>query len=303
MDRHGMELPDTFRARVSSSFDGGSAWLERLPDLLAECERRWHLRLGPPFELSYNYAAPASRIGGGEVVVKVGVPCRELFTEIAALRLYDGDGCVKLLDADVDLGVLLLERLSPGAMLSTLGDDEAMTRIAARLMRRLWRPLPESHVFPTVAGWAKGFDRLRAAFDGETGPFPAAIVARAEAISAELLRTSEPSVMLHGDLHHFNILSAEREPWLVIDPKGVTGEPAYEVGALIRNPGPEAWTEAILGRRFDILAAELGIERERLVATSFSQAVLSAWWSYENHAEDGSWLRALPLADVLAGML
>ena len=95
--------------------------------------------------------------------------------------------------------------------------------------------------------------------------------------------------MLHGDLHHFNILSAERELWLAIDPKGVVGEPAYEVGAYMRNPWPQLLSQpgvsTIMSRRLDVFSEELGIERQRLRGWAFAQAVLSAWWSYEDHGQ------------------
>ena len=95
----------------------------------------------------------------------------------------------------------------------------------------------------------------------------------------------------HGDLHHENILRAERGQWLAIDPKGVLGEPAYEAGALLRNPiySMMEWPDlaAIQSRRLDILAEELGIARRRLQDWAVAQAVLSAWWSYEDEGMEG----------------
>ena len=103
-------------------------------------------------------------------------------------------------------------------------------------MRELWRPLPPDSQFPTASQWAAGLSDLRKTFEGGTGPFPARLVEQAESLFRELLGSAEPSVLLHGDLHHFNILAGQRRPWLAIDPKGMAGEPAYEVGALLRNP-------------------------------------------------------------------
>jgi streptomycin 6-kinase len=112
---------------------------------------------------------------------------------------------------------------------------------------------------------------------------------------------AEP-VLLHGDLHHFNILAAERQPWLALDPKGVVGEPAYEVGALLRNPYPEFLTwpnlDRVLARRVNQLAEELGFDRERLVGWGFAQAVLSGWWSYEDHGH--GWESGIALAELFA---
>lgn len=266
----------------------GAAWWRALPDLLERCARRWSLTLLPPFDnLSYNYVAPAVRADGSEAVLKVGVPNPELSSEIDALRHVDGRGGVRLLAADDSWGALLLERLRPGVTLVTVEDDEAATRIAAGVMQQLWRPPPEDHNFRSVADWAAGLQRLRAHFDGGAGPFPPHLVALAERLFAELLPSMDPPVVLHGDLHHDNILAAERRPWLAIDPKGITGEPAYEVGAWLRNPLPQVadWPnlEQILGRRVAIFAEMLGFEQQRLLAWGVAQAVLSSWWSYEDH--------------------
>jgi streptomycin 6-kinase len=281
----------------------GLAWLSRLPALLAEYAARWSLEVGPPFEsLSYNYVAPAVRADGSDVVLKAGVPRPELLAEIEALRLFGGQGAARLLAADGEAGVLLLERLKPGTPLSSLADDEQEMSIAARVMRRLWRPLPAKHPFPTVDRWAKGLERLRAHSGGGCGPFPGWLVSRAEALFRELLASAAEPVLLHGDLHHFNIVAAERQPWLALDPKGLAGEPAYEVGALLRNPMPQILDEPQLGRllarRVDQMAEELGLDRERLVGWGLAQAVLSAWWSLEDHGH--GWEASIAIAQVLA---
>ncbi len=278
-------------------------WLDQLAELIAYCEERWSLGVMPPFApLSYNYVAPARLSDGRDIVLKVGFPSRELITELEALRLYDGHGISQLLDADSDKGILLVERLKPGTPLSHLTDDEQATSIAAHVMRRLWRPAPPEHPFPTVARWAAGLGRLREHFGGSTGPFPAALVGEAERLFTELLASASEQALLHGDLHHDNILAAEREPWLAIDPKGLVGESAYEVGALMRNqlPQPLAGSEArrFLARRLDQLAEELGLERARLHGWSLAQAVLSAWWSFEDHGY--GWEPAIALAELLA---
>jgi len=124
--------PQLRRTIVALHGDRGASWWRELPQLLERCARRWSLRILPPFDnLSYNYVAPAVRADGSEVVLKVGVPHPELLSEMAALRHYDGRGSVRLLDADEAWGALLLERLRPGAMLVTVDDDEAATRVAA----------------------------------------------------------------------------------------------------------------------------------------------------------------------------
>lgn len=265
--------------------DRGADWLRRLPQAIAACEARWSLRALPPFAtLSHNYVAPAILAGGMPAVLKLGVPSPDFTSEIEALRWFDGHAMVHLLQADATIGAMLLERLTPGAMLSRLGDDDSATSVATQVMRQLWRPGLPSHPFPTVADWASGLPRLRIRFNGGTGPFPARIVDRAERLFAELLASQRAPVLLHGDLHHDNILSAEREPWLVIDPKGVLGEPAFEPAAYLWNhlldqPDPPK----ALRRRIDQFTADLGLDRQRIIGWAIAQTVLSAWWSLEDH--------------------
>ncbi len=296
-------LPAEFTRRILDVWpEAAPAWLAALPDLITECEQRWSLRAEPPFpDLSYNYVAPARRADGREVVLKLGVPQRELWTEIDALRLYAGQGAALLLDADPGRGVLLLERLSPGTPLAALPDDNEATIVAAGIMRQLWRPAPAEHRFPAVADWARGLQRLRATFGGTTGPFPRRRVEQAEALFADLLASARPPVLLHGDLHHANILAAERQPWLALDPKGLVGDPGYEVGPLLSNPWLKVATwphfERVLARRLDVLAEHLSYDRERLRCWGLAQQVLSAWWTYEDHGRVGEY--ALRIADAL----
>ncbi|HLH71723.1 MAG TPA: aminoglycoside phosphotransferase family protein [Chloroflexota bacterium] len=118
---------------------------------------------------------------------------------------------------------------------------------------------------------------------------------------SELSASSVESVLLHGDLHQGNILSAEREPWLAIDPKGVVGEPICETGPLLLNKLPprldSAQTRRLLARRVDQLAEELGVDRDRLRAWGVIRAVMSAFWSLEDHGR--GWERTLVCAKLL----
>ncbi len=297
-------IPDDFvRRMIAVHNEEGLAWLERLPTILANCEQRWGLTLAPPFaHLSYHYVAPAVRADGTPVVVKVCSPTGEFEREAEALRLFDGRGMVQLLDYYRQEEVLLLECLEPGTLLGTLKDDEKATSYAADVMRQLWRLIPPGHQFPSVGDWGRGFIRLRQRYDGGTGPFPPALLAEAETLYAELSASMSESVLLHGDLHHDNILAAERQPWLAIDPKGVVGEPAYETGALLRNPLPDLLNMPqpgrILARRVDQLAEELAFDRVRVRNWGLAQAVLSAWWSVED--SDQMWEEALICAALLA---
>lgn len=292
--------------------DAGRDWLDRLPSIIDEYADRWSLRIDPPLALSYNYVAPATRADGTPAIFKCGVVTdnSSIRAEIAALKHWDGDGAALVLEDDARNGVYLLERLVPGKEIVEI-DDEISTRIAAGLMRRLWKPLPTDHSFPTLADWSKAFGELRQRHDGGTGPLSADLIARGEALYVDLVTTQSDPILLHGDLHHFNILSAQREPWLIIDPHGVIGEPAFEVGPWLRNTvgdpnGPHAHlyllnqpnARAVLNRRLHDFAELLEIDRQRLRDWGIAFATLSACWSDESNHPAGS-DQALAVAEIL----
>ena len=139
--------------------------------------------------------------------------------------------------------------------------------------------------------------------EGGTGPLPAHLVERAEGTYRELLASAASPVLLHGDLHHDNILSATRAPYLAIDPKGLAGEPAYEVGPFFYNPSPELYQwpnlAQVLGRRLAILTEHLQMDRQRLLACAFAHSVLSAAWSIEDNDDDEGWRNTVRVAETL----
>jgi streptomycin 6-kinase len=279
----------------------GRQWLLLLPALLSESCARWSLKLEQPFRnLSYNLVIPGSMSDGTEIVLKLGVPCPELTTEAAALGLFDGAGVVRLLDHDATHGVLLLERVVPGRPLHELQEDAEATRTAAKLMRRLWRTPPADHAFPTLATWFSAFERLRKRFDGGCGQFSPSLITKAGNTFTWLNASSERDVVLHGDLHHDNILFSVKSGWVAVDPKGITGDPGYDVGAFMLNGLPEgiagAETKRVFSRRLSIFSEELQIGRERLAGWAFCHAVLSALWSFEDSDECSGTIR---LAEIL----
>ena len=280
----------------------GAEWLNRLPAIISRCEECWSLKVDPPFpELSYNWAAPVLRTDGTAAVLKLSFPNAEFKAEAEALRVFDGRGAARLLELDLERGAMLLERCEPGTPLTIVRDDKEATSIAADVLRQLWRPVPPDHPFPLVSDWVRGLERLRRHFGGETGPMPSALVKRAEVLFTELIPSQAEPALLHGDLHHFNILSARRQPWLAIDPKGVVGEPAYDTGALLRNPAELLDTPhpgRVLGRRIDQLAEQLSLDRSRVRGWGISQAVLAAYWGWEDSGR--VWEEALVFAELLS---
>lgn len=285
-----MSLPGAIQKTIVAMHgEDGQLWLDDLPRRIMEYEQRWDLRVGQPFaNLSYNFVASASGPGGVPAVLKICYGGREVETEMAALRLANGEGMVRLLQEDPAGHAMLLQRAAPGDMLIDHPDDEEATRIAAGVMAALWQPVPADHPFPTVADWGHGFERMRQRYDDGTGPLPPELTSRAERLFPELVATSAQPVVLHGDLHHYNILR-DRDHWLAIDPKGIVGEPAYEIGALMRNRLPRMGDDAaatdVLTRRLRIVAEVTGLDADRMRRWTIAQALLSAWWSIEDGDE------------------
>ena len=297
-----MQIPKSLSERVERVHgEQGRKWLEKLPALVNECRKRWSLKLGQPFaNLSYNLALPAIGLDEAELVLKLGVPCPELLTEAAALGVFRGVGAVRLLDHEAPRGILLMERVVPGAPIHKLQSEPEATRTAAKLMRELWRSAPANHAFPSLAIWFQAFARLRKNFAGGCGPFPAKLIDKAERTFAELNASTVRNVILHGDLHHANMLFSANRGWLAIDPKGICGDPGYEVGPFMLNQLPagasESATMEILKQRLAIFSEELGGSQRRLAQWSFCHAVLSALWDFEESAE---WRPTMKLALIL----
>ena len=273
-----MMVTDELAKHVTRAWGrAGEDWLNRLPAVLAEIEERWSARTGGPFDSSYHYVAPAVRADSTEVVLKLGVPNEDYGREVETLRICGGRGVVRLLQSDTVVGAMMLERLRPGTYLGDIPDKERAISIAAGVMRRFWRPAPGEHPFPNVSEYEGGLKWLQLQLDG-TSPLPKPLVARAEAMLRELIEEGNEPVVLHGDLHPWNILSAEREPWLAIDPKGVVGDPAYVLGPFIYSLRlPREQPALALSRWLDQFAEELGFERERIVSAAMPRAVLAAW--------------------------
>lgn len=268
--------------------EDGKIFLENLPNLIEQASTRWGLTdIQPVPNLSFHFVAFAMR-GRDEVILKMGIPNPELTSEMTALKLFNGDGACRLLESDEERGFLLLERLQPGKMLSELEDDDERTYIAAEVMSKLWREVPSNNKFIQLSDWFDGLKKIRPHFNGGTGPFPKEILERVESFLPELFADKNVKLM-HGDFHHFNILSSERG-WLIIDPKGVIGPVGYEVGPLMINPwnsiSDESSFKVRAERRVSILAERLGWEREKIIKWATAHAILSAWWSIEDGMED-----------------
>ena len=269
----------------------GRRWRASVPALATECAEHWNLSLGEPFPCAYVSVPLAATLADGTpVVLKLQFPDRETKHEAEALRRWDGEGAIRLLDHDEARNALLLERCVPGTPLASAGEDAALDAFVA-LLPRLWRPAAEP--FGTLADeaawWAGG---LPSAWQEAGRPFPRVLLDAALDALRTLPATQRGEVLLHQDLHAGNVLRAEREPWLVIDPKPLVGEREFGVAPIVRS------FELARGRthvlyRFDRLTAELGLDRERARLWALAQTVAWAIGSdhLARHVETATWLR------------
>lgn len=300
-------LPVAFTRAVEECWGAdGRRWLAGLSRIAHQVLRQWDLTIENPFPLSMNWVARVRRADGTTAVLKLGVPeGGHLADEATALEFFAGNGAVALLARDDMLGALLLEEARPGVMARSLVPerDEAATAALIDVMRRLHRPAPTGIPLPELSRRVASFDDHLRRFPGD-GPVPRPLVERARSLFAELCATATERVVLHGDLHHDNVLTADREPWLAIDPHGVVGDPGYEVGALLYNPGPDSADDTVLDlaeARIEQLADGLGIPVERVTAWGFVQGVLSEVWTFEGDGTAN--MRSLRLAERLLPLL
>ena len=261
----------------------GDAWLERLPGLVDDVAARWRVEIGEPFADggAVSWVAPARTAGGHEAVVKLFLVGLENAQEPQALAHYAGRGAVRMLEGEP--GALLLERLSPGTALWEVDDDDAACRAAIEVLQRLWRPTEPGHPFRMLAAdaamWAETLPRLWRQL-GQ--PFERRLLDQALAAAAELPPTQGELVVLHQDLHGGNVLRAEREPWLAIDPKPLVGEREFDLASLIRD---RRWSidGRVVRRRLDLLSAELGLDRDRMRRWALLHALA---WGVEDAGAD-----------------
>ncbi|MDQ1656946.1 MAG: streptomycin 6-kinase [Cryptosporangiaceae bacterium] len=289
--------------RVTEAFGAdGRAFLAGLPGQVAAAAQRWGLRIGDPFGQSIHWVAAVTTADGSPAVLKLGPPGPgHLLGEATALDAFAGRGAVRLLAHDPGLGALLLERADPGTEAADLvpGRDAEATAAAIGLIRELHRPVPAGCPLAPLADRQRSFERYLSEHPGD-GPLPRALVERAAAVFAELCASAPRPVVLHGDLHHGNILRSARG-WLAIDPHGVIGDPLYDTAPLLYNPDPftgdPGWIR-LVPDRIAQLAEGLGAPPERIAAWGFVQGILSEVWTTEGSGTPGT--RALAVARLLA---
>jgi streptomycin 6-kinase len=257
-------------------------WLDRLPAQVAALAERWSLVVDDPFEPGgmASWVAPARTADGAEVVLKVEWRHDEAEHEAAGLELWDGDGVVRLLavhETD-DSYAYLLERAVPGTFLRDALPEPEQDVVLAGLLRRLWVAPPPGHPFRPLQSmcdlWADAFERRAAdGFHTLDRGLSRAGVALWRALPGE----SVDAVLLATDLHGMNILAAQREPWLVIDPKPYVGDRHYDPLQHMFNCEARLVADPVgFARRMSDL---LDLDAERLLRWLFARCVVEhEWW-------------------------
>ena len=272
-----LKFPERFLRYATREFGKeGEAWIEELPSILRRCCDKWGLTLGPPSaEIKVNYVAYVEMGHGEQAVLKVGVPHDDFSAEMEALAIYEGRGINRLIDCDQALNAMLLERLRPGKMLDSVGNVREQSEIAAHILQNLHAtPPPSNHALPHFMDWMRGaFADAKSWADSARARGYIEQIPRVESMMEILLEPDEPQMLLHGDLHHWNILSDADRGWMAIDPKGVIGASCLDVGRFINNAMGFGETAAekreILLEAVAVFSEVLGENEERMFAGAF----------------------------------
>lgn len=238
--------------------DAAAQWLDRVPSLISELSVAWDLEVGRPMDHGgcTSIIVPVTTNLGVAAVLKLSVPHEEARHEADALERWRGDGAVSILQASADGFSLLLERCDPGQDLWTVTLDEQV-EVIADLLPRLWLAAPGGTLpalNDTAARWKRQMHGKAAAIG-----VPAAIADRARQWVAELAEDPSRRV-LHGDVHPGNVLAAQREPWLAIDPKPCVGDPAFDLAQVLLN-----WL------RVDVATSDRSVDAARLRAVTLAE--------------------------------
>nr|WP_079051450.1 aminoglycoside phosphotransferase family protein [Streptomyces curacoi] len=258
--------------------EAGRAFIAELPDLTAAFLDRWGLTAdGPPMHGVSALVLPVLRRDGTPAVLKLQLLDEESEGEPVALRAWDGDGAVRLLDHDEATGTMLLERLDSSRMLAHVPDVHESVLVIARLLAHLTS-------FAAPAGLRRLGDIARDMLE-ETpwalkqigDPGTRRIAADCAAAVREVV--DEPGDrLLHWDLHDENVLAAERAPWVAIDPKPLAGDPGFELWPALASrfdPADVRW-------RFDAMTDVLGLDRARARAWTYGRLLQNLLWSVED---------------------
>jgi len=286
-----MQIPHNFIHNASNNFgEAGVDWVNKLPNYVSRCQRAWRLAdLHPAENLSINLIYYAQSKTFGDVVLKLQGPHAERQTEIAALQLLAGPNVCKLHAVDQEISALLLERILPGGNLRALKDKEEQLEIGAELVAQLPVQIDGTHGLPTYRHWiSNAIEIILPKFNPDQRL--TRLMKRADKIFSEICPPGSPQYLLHGDLHHDNILQSDQHGWKIIDPHGVIGPPFMESARFIQNHIMGKNNGLQFEKLNDIVsffASRLGQPRKLIGSAVFILHALSTCWDVEmNYPQD-----------------
>jgi streptomycin 6-kinase len=278
-----MELSQTFVSNIHAIYgEAGQIWLKQLPAHLADLSQLWNFRfIQPVSNLTYSFVGLVELNDNRETaIIKTAPNGYRLIPEVHWLQCIK-NGVPKVYAADEQKNAFLMEYLTPGNSLKSIvqaGHDEKATRIICQTILELQSQQLKKFSFKHLSELAKDLSQLKDHIDKHT-------LSKAESLFRDLTADRSHDVLLHGDLHHDNIISHSAS-WKVIDPHGFIGDPTAEVGAMIRNPNdcfPQNRPLAvIIETRLKVLTEELLFDPQRIKAWAFCMTILSAAWNIQD---------------------
>jgi streptomycin 6-kinase len=285
-----------FQLYIKNSYGvHGQTWLNALPTLIEQATAQFklsHLKVVPNLTCNLVFSGFQEQT---PIILKLSMNHHNLSKEAFALKCFASFGAVNVLAEDN--GLLLMQHAIPGTSLKNHfpSQDKEAVQITCNLIKKLHQAsIPKDHNFPHIKDWLAALDNNH---DIETR-----LLIKARILRDKLLKSANADVLLHGDLHHDNILKHD-DNWIVIDPKGIIGDPAYEIGAFIRNPIPELINQEnavrMIQERINLFAAGLNLAPERIAAWCFVQTILVWIWSLEDHCDPQYWKQLALITDQL----
>ncbi len=276
----------------------GRSWLNDLSNITSRLSKLWSLHdLKVQENLSYNYILDGFQ-NNQAIILKIGIDHAGVNNEVAALTAFQGHGVVKLLATDLSQGALLIERLIPGKTLKSLFplSDSLAVDIACSMIDRLHcAPIPQNNNFPTLAQWLQIID--------QDWDLPKQHLLLARSLRNTLLSLTDHDVLLHGDLHFDNILS-NKDGWVVIDPKGVVGNPIYDkIGYLLREPLAELLRVddiySLLNSRIKAVSQHSELDIKMILDWTYLQTVMAICWCLEDNQDPSKMLEFLEVITTI----
>lgn len=272
----------SFRTNILNIYNkDGEKWLANLNKYTSRAATKYALSdLKPVPNLTFNYVLDGFQ-NSRPIILKLSLDSGYIAHEANALRAFEKFGAVKIIAEEK--GMLLMERAMPGTSLIPYFPSKELesTDIAGKLITRLHKlKIPSNKQFQKLEEWMKLLEK--------DWPISTEHLIKARSLYKHLLKTTKKSVLLHGDMHHDNILKNGND-WVVIDPKGIIGDPIYEITAFMRNPIPKLLStknaKEILQRRLSLFSKLLNSSYERAYNWCFVQSVLSQAWAIEDNRD------------------